>query len=78
MVRCRWDQADRVHVQFESTGVRLAHETGIELPADSPPRLTFKEQSMYFGGVGPTCAAGGRLETVVGPRRAGGTRVVKA
>ena len=78
MVLCRCGQADRVHVQFESTRVRLAHEPGIELPADSPPPHTFKEQSMYFGGVGPSCAAGGRLETVVGPRRAGGTRVVKA
>ena len=78
MVRCRWDQADRVHVQFESTGVRLAHETGIELPADSPPPHTFKEQSMYFDGVGATCAADGQLEAVADPRRAGGARAVTA
>ena len=70
--------APRVHVQFESTGVRLAHEPGIKLPADSPPLHTFKEQSMYFGGVGATCAAGGGLEAVADPRRAGGTRVVTA
>jgi len=70
--------APRVHVQFESTGVRLAHEPGIKLPANSPPLHTFKEQSMYFGGVGATSAAGGGLEAVADPRRAGGTRVVTA
>ena len=71
-------RAPRVHVQFDSTGVQLAHEPGIEVPADSPPLHTFDEQSMYFGGVGAACAEGGRLEAVADPRRAGGTRVVPA
>lgn len=69
--------APRVHVQFPSTGIQLAHEPGVELPADSPPLHPFDGPSMYFGGVGAACAEGGRLEAVADPRRAGGTRVVK-
>jgi len=70
--------APRIHVEFQNGGIKLAHEPGIELPADLPPTHPFPERSMYFGGVGAACAEGEGLEAVADPRRAGGTRVVPA
>ena len=71
--------APRIHLEYEGSAPRLAHEPIGELPASAPAPRAFGAHSMYFGGVAAAWAdRHGHVQAAADPRRAGGTRVVAA
>ena len=69
--------APRIHLEYDGSSPRLAHEPIGELPANSPAPRAFGPHSMYFGGVAAARAdRAGQVQAAADPRRAGGTRVV--